>query len=125
MTKFQLEMKKFSETDLVKNFHKQENINFTALPSFDIVSLKDKLKIHESYNYFKRQKGSEYWIGKINGKLAYIRRSDHWGYFSTTEYDDIRQEPVYVPHEWHLIGAEKRKDGGYKNIKQFGYVYLE
>lgn len=66
--------------DWVANVHKNPNLNFTTIPS--IYSLDVKNLIHKSPTYHRSQ-SSEYYVGIYKGKPVYVRKSNHWGRFST------------------------------------------
>lgn len=82
---------------------------------------KDRRRIYKSPNYNGRQ-SSEYHIGLVNGRIAYIRTSDHWGRFSTSAYSAETNGRVYTWHTWELEGGRRRKDGEYAQTSQTGYI---
>lgn len=114
----------------VATFHNNENINFKAMPVSELNGIQ-KQKFYKSPTRAGMQ-SSEYYIGVVEGKLAYIRKSNHWGEFSTNTYEGEGQEgtgDIYGRtgtrrHNWELQGAEKTKTGEYKRTSQAGYVFL-
>ena len=119
MTKKQIEYKKLSQTGKVSNFHHNDNLVFTAIDNTIIRGLANKLSIHKSSGSY----GSEYFLAEIAGKTAYVRISNHWGRFYTTERGP---EGAYSKaHNWDLIGSNvTKKDGTYKSVKMAGFIYL-
>jgi hypothetical protein len=108
--------------DLITQFHEQKELNF--------IYLKDgKPSGSEFYKFYKSStfkrsmttnlQSSEYRIGKINGKFAYFRTSNHWGFFTT------RDGEFYVAHRWNLAGAPLTKNGKLRQVSQTGYIFLE
>ncbi len=79
--------------DWVANVHKNPNLNFTAISS--IYSLDVKNLIHKSPTY-NRSQSSEYYVGIYKGKPVYVRKSNHWGRFSTnlTVYNATVQQKI-------------------------------
>ena len=79
--------------DWVANMHKNPNLNFTVIPS--IYSLDVKNLIHKSPTY-NRSQSSEYYVGIYKGKPVYVRKSNHWGRFSTnlTVYNATVQQKI-------------------------------
>jgi hypothetical protein len=117
------EIKDFFEKNKEKitHFHENKELNF--------VYLMDGKPSGEFYKFYKSQnfkrcgttnlQSSEYRIGKINGKFAYLRTSNHWGFFTT------REEDYYIIHTWNLEGAPLTKKGEFRHVSQTGYVYLD
>ena len=98
--------------DKIKNFHKTQDINFNKISSDDFKSLKPK-KIHQSHDNFGK-KGSEYFVAEKDGKLYYIRKSDHWGQFATNKkIDDFKAE---YPEIWNKYKNLNITDGEEKFI---------
>ena len=84
--------KDISNLDFIKNFHKQDNLNFDVL--------KEPPQKDNSYLFYKSSKGtatkpSSYYIMKKNNDYYFVRGSDHWGEFgtniSTYSKDDIQE----------------------------------
>jgi len=106
--KFYKENKNFIDT-----IHENKILNFTFLCKGSPNSAKTR-KIYKSQTRNHRQ-SSEYRIGIINGKMAYIRTSNHWGaFFSNNEL-----------HTWELINASRKSDGTYKANSQSGYIFID
>lgn len=77
------------EADAAKRLHQFGNLDFQAVP---IQEFKGKLT-YKSPSYNKKQ-SSEYRIGEINNEPVLMRKSDHWGKFTTNikEEDQIFQQ---------------------------------
>lgn len=88
-----------------KTLHKEEKLNFKKISKEEFDSLK-KTKIHTSYKMGERhRKGSEYWLGEKDGKFFYIRKSDHWGFFSVNKYlSDYKED---YPELWEKVKDKK------------------
>ena len=52
----------------------------------------------------------------------YVRISNHWGSFSTTE--ESNGEVYYKGHRWELAGGRRRKDGEYAETSQAGCIKI-
>ena len=78
-------IRKAVKTNLVKNFHETKEIKFNVI-SIHILYGLQKQMIYKSPTY-NRQQSSSYYIGVIDGELAYIRKSNHWGKFTTNIYE--------------------------------------
>jgi len=123
-------LKEYKTNDFVLNIHQKPNLTFNTMSFSDFNSIQ-KIKIHKSPTYNRRQ-SSEYYVGIFNGFIIYIRKSNHWGKFITNIYnyeDDCIDSDIYnrigtKKHDWELIGADKNKNGEYKNISQIGYIYI-
>lgn len=106
-------------------FHEQKDLTFTAIEVCKLATL-DKTQIHKSTRGHFRKMSSRYYIAIINGRPAYVRVSDHWGYFTTRgSWNDDNYEYDSIPHNWELDGAQRRKDGNYAKVSQAGYIYLD
>ena len=113
-----------SNRELVDNFHRQQNLTFTAIPVSSLATL-DKTQIHKSTRGHYRNMSSRYYLAFIDGRPAYVRVSDHWGYFSTRgAWNDENYEYESVPHHWELDGAKRTKAGDYARVSQAGFVFL-
>lgn len=102
--------------ELFDNVHKAQNLQFQAIP---INQLSDAVSIYKSPRYGTRAP-SEYAVGIVNGSPAYIRKSDHWGKFTTNikegtddaklfglgdEVWDQFGRVGFKPHNWELQGG--------------------
>ena len=119
MTKFQIGLKKLSETQAVAEMHKKENLSFTAISNSLIRNCTNK---YNFYTSSQRAGGSEYFLAEIDGKIAFVRISNHWGKFwvRNKTNDDIETK------NWTLTGDDVlRKDGLYKMTKQAGFFFLD
>lgn len=102
---------------LFDNLHKSQNLEFQAMPIQDIA---DAVKIYRSPKYGTKAP-SEYFVGIVNGEPAYIRKSDHWGKFTTNIKagtpeaaamglaDDVGDQFGRVGlklHNWNLLGRQ-------------------
>lgn len=102
---------------LFDNLHKLQNLEFQAMPISDIA---DSVKIHRSPKYGTKAP-SEYFVGIVNGEPAYIRKSDHWGSFTTNVKagtpeaaamglaDDVGDQfgrVGFKSHNWNLRGGQ-------------------
>lgn len=77
-------LKEISETNDVQNFHKNNDLDFEAKPENEILAEK---KFYKSPVHNHRQ-SSEYSIAIDNlGNIYYVRKSNHWGFFTTNVYD--------------------------------------
>lgn len=109
----------------VDNFHRQQNLTFTAIPVSDLAKL-DKTQIHKSPRGHYRNMSSRYYLAIINDRPAYVRVSDHWGYFSTRgAWNDEEYQYDSIPHHWELDGAKRTKTGAYAKVSQAGFVYID
>ena len=109
----------------IDNIHNANDLTFAAI---DIWTLNqcDKTQIHKSLRGLYRKMSSRYYVAIINGRPAYVRVSDHWGYFTTRgEWDDDNYEYKINPHRWELDGGKRRADGEYCKTSQAGYIYLD
>jgi sugar lactone lactonase YvrE len=83
------------------------------------------LKIYKSPTYNMRQ-SSCYWVGINNGRIYYIRKSNHWGrfYVNSGAVDESCPYECQLPvtHNWELINGKRRKDGEYTNTSQIGII---
>lgn len=66
----------------IDTFHEKDNLKFKITDNFPGVNL----KLYKSPTHNRRQ-SSEYRLGLINDKLAYFRKSNHWGKFTVNIYD--------------------------------------
>ena len=127
-------IRKAVKTNLVKNFHETKEIKFNVI-SIHILYGLQKQMIYKSPTY-NRQQSSSYYIGVIDGELAYIRKSNHWGKFTTNIYEwdnavgfegisgDFYGRVGYYYYNWELKGGERTKQGVYKHTSQAGYVFI-
>lgn len=101
--------------ELVNNAHKNTDLRFTPI---DNAAFSDKsaVNVYQSPSYGNKP-GSSYKVIDVNGEPAYARQSDHWGRFSTKEYDQYGDE-VWKYHNWQLPNAEKTGD------RYTGYILL-
>lgn len=119
--------------DVFDNAHRAENLKFESVPVNSLRDLAGATSIHKSPTYNRRQ-SSEYFVGIVNGEPAYIRKSDHWGKFSTNIYEgtpeaikrgltnehfDQYGRVGSVPHDWDLVGGEVGK-----RTSQAGFIPL-
>jgi len=139
--------KAFSDyEDVINSAHKNENLNFKAMPIEDFNSAiqsnadNPAIKLHKSPVYNNKQ-SSEYKFMMVNGMPAYARKSNHWGKFITniSNIDDAvnhlglteeeaktqqAQDPYgrigYKYHNWSLENGDENK-----KTSQAGYVYLD
>ena len=102
--------------EIFDNAHKADNLSFQALP---IQETSEAVSIYRSPRYGGKAP-SEYMVGMVNGEPAYIRKSDHWGKFTTNikegtaeakaaglgdEIGDQFGRVGYKPHNWELQGG--------------------
>ena len=102
--------------EIFDNAHKADNLSFQALP---IRETSEAVSIYRSPRYGGKAP-SEYMVGIVNGEPAYIRKSDHWGKFTTNikegtseakaaglgdEIGDQFGRVGYKPHNWELQGG--------------------
>ena len=62
---------------------------------------KQRVKIYESGGH-KGRRGSSYYLAYVEGKVVYLRRSDHWGRFCTR---DLNEEITHT-FDWKLRGGK-------------------
>lgn len=81
--------KDISKLDFIKDFHKQNNLDFEVV---------EKPIKENSFLFYESEKGtakkpSTYYIMEKDGNYYYVRGSDHWGDFSTNllQYYDDRE----------------------------------
>ena len=84
------QIKKYINSDLVQNYHKNKNLEFNAMPETNIVA---EQQFYKSPVYNNKQ-SSAYSVALDNdGNVYYKRKSNHWGDFYTNKYDtDILKE---------------------------------
>ena len=128
-----------NHSDVINNAHRNRNMSFQAIPVNEIPSITKK-SIYKSPSYNGKQ-SSEYYLGVVNGEPAYIRKSNHWGKFSTNVTDPKEAAELLgispVDAEWMAIddpfGRITRKgmnwtlkDGDEtKKNSQAGYIFLK
>lgn len=100
-------------SDLIANFHKQSELNFTPV-SDDVFNQKQAQFIYQSPSYGNKP-GSAYKLVMVDGRPAYARQSDHWGNFSARSSEDFDK---WNDYNWILPGAERGK-------RQTGVVFLD
>ena len=137
-------LKDLAENETVKQMHKKRNLSFEAIDVSKIRNADIKHEIHKSTSYNRKQ-GSQYFLVNIDGRVGYVRISNHWGKFSTNIYKtdpDTKQiDPDYDwekdpkgradvfgrvgsrQHNWELVGGKKNGDR-YQNISQAGVIWL-
>lgn len=119
--------------EIFDNAHRAEKLQFESIPVDSISDLAGATSIYKSPVYKGRQ-SSEYFVGIVNGEPAYIRKSNHWGPFSTNIYEGS-QEAIKrgltndhfdqygrvgsISHDWELIGG----NAGAKS-SQAGFIPL-
>lgn len=83
-------IKEYINSDLVKNYHKNKNLEFLAEPESKIIS---EQQFYKSPVHNNRQ-SSSYSVALDNdGNIYYKRKSNHWGDFYTNKYaDDVLNE---------------------------------
>lgn len=114
-------LKDLAGAEWIAKFHEQRTIDFEAMPLSEFKNLRKKC-IHKSPTWHGRQ-SSEYYIVVKDGMFGYARKSNHWGWFSTSKYDD-EGEKYYESHEWNLKRGTVRKDGKIANTSQVGIVWF-
>lgn len=72
-------LKEYAESPLVSTFHENPKLEFEPMPKDYVDGL---ILIHQSPSYMG-VRGSAYYLDYDDGKLYYVRDSDHWGNFST------------------------------------------
>jgi hypothetical protein len=102
--------------EIFDNAHKADNLSFQALP---INETSEAVRIYQSPRYGGKAP-SEYMVGMVNGEPAYIRKSDHWGKFTTNIKEGTAEAKAaglgdkigdqfgrvgYKPHNWELQGG--------------------
>ncbi len=102
--------------EIFDNAHKSANLEFQALP---ISETSDAVRIYRSPKYGNKAP-SEYMVGIVDGEPAYIRKSDHWGQFTTNvkagtsdakamgledEVGDQFGRVGFKQHDWALQGG--------------------
>ncbi|MCL2093797.1 MAG: hypothetical protein FWH12_06345 [Treponema sp.] len=99
--------------EAVDKIHENKILTFTFLCDGG-PSTASTRKIHKSQSHNRKQ-ASEYRLGIIEGRMAFLRTSNHWGtFFSKNEM-----------HVWELEGAPRKADGSYKNTSQTGFLFIE
>lgn len=119
---------------ILSQAHKNQNLMFKAIPAHELDDI-TKARLHKSPVHRGRQ-SSEYYVGVVDGKPAYIRKANHWGTFSTNIKEGDADAPAGAvadqfgrvgsrSYRWDLEGGARRADGNYPNTSQTGYVLLE
>lgn len=133
-------LKKYAQSDVVHQFHQNPNLKFEAMPN-DYFDKVDNV-IHQS-TYMDggiEYKGSAYGLVYEDGKLYYVRRSDHFGEFTTRNKDLYEKYPQFrhlktddmireieklegyaegtytvarKNHKWDLVGNIKKDEQGF------------
>ena len=100
----------------VDNIHTNKSLNFTFLCDGGMGG--NARKFYKS-SVINGSQSSEYGVMAIEGRMAFVRTSNHWGTFSVRGDNGI-----YEMHCWELKGAPRKRDGGYKNTSQTGYIFI-
>ena len=99
-----------SNKDLLATIHKTPTLIFQSIGGLPKITR----------TLYKSASGSEYWIGVLKNSIVYIRKSNHWGKFSTCS-KPVEGEGV-LEYNWILENPDERK---VKNrFYQFGYIVL-
>lgn len=116
----------------IDSLHKERELIFTAMPIFDF-NRAASYKIHKSPTYDRKQ-SSEYRLIFIGDDVAYARKSNHWGRFSTNVYETDPDAKVLFPNaepdsygrlgwrefNWRLVGGNEKAAKS-----QAGYILLK
>ncbi len=109
--------------EIFDNAHKAQDLQFHAIP---INQLGDAVSIYKSPRYGTKAP-SEYMVAIVNGEPAYVRKSDHWGKFTTNikegsadakafglseEVGDQFGRVGFKPHNWELLNGVSSKNAG-------------
>lgn len=114
-----------ANSERIDSFHENENLTFTAIDVWKLQTI-DKTQIHKSTKGRLRNMASRYYVAIINNRPAYVRVSDHWGFFTTRgTWNDEDYEYNSIPHNWELEGGKRRNDGNYAKVSQAGFIYLD
>lgn len=113
--------------EFIKSIHTERELSFIPM-SVKNFNNSINYKLYKSPVYNRRQ-SSEYRLLLIDGKIAYARKSNHWGAFSTTVYAQTNEEMQeadeygrlgYKSFTWLLKGANNDA-----RSSQAGYILLE
>lgn len=118
--------------DKIDSIHKNKDLTFNAI-SIDEFNRQPFYRIYKSRTYNRRQ-SSEYRLLMVDGKLAYARKSNHWGKFSVNVYETDPEAKKLFPHakpdnnglvgwkwhNWKLVGGNESSAKS-----QAGYILLE
>lgn len=137
-------LKDLAKSETIKQMYKNRNLSFEAIDISKIRNADIKHEIHKSTSYNRKQ-GSQYFLVNIDGRVGYVRISNHWGKFSTNIYktdSDTKQiDPDYDwekdpkgrvddfgrvasrQYNWELVGGKKSGER-YQNISQAGVIWL-
>lgn len=120
------EFKSIKESEIVQNMHRNQNLEFQAVNKYR--NWTRKSLIYKSPSYNRQQSSSYYLCVDENDNAYYMRVSNHWGRFSTKSGEIDTTDPygrrLSVVHNWELVGGQRRKDGGYKNVSQYGVIKI-
>ena len=120
---------------LWEDLHHTTDLEFTACEIRDVKGLdtSDRYMVHKSPTWYGRQ-SSAYYVMRHEGNWVYARVSNHWGRFHTNATceesgcggweSDRCEGGHYKSHNWELNGGKRRKDGGYVNTSQAGYIVI-
>lgn len=102
--------------DVIENVHKRKELRFTAIPLNQFSGGKP---LYKSSTWNRRQ-SSEYRLITVGGKVAYARKSNHWGNIVVGAGHIVSEGRLYVSRLWDLEGGKNAA-----RISQAGYILLE
>lgn len=101
---------------LINNLHKIPELNFRPIDN-SAFNAKSAQFIYQSPSYYGKQ-GSSYKLIMVDGRPAYARQSDHWGFFSSRSTEDFDE---WNDHVWTLPGSADLRPGE----RATGFLYLD
>jgi hypothetical protein len=131
-------IKKFLKTvydkhrDVIDSIHKNTTLNFIAMP-ISTYNNAASISIHKSPNY-NRTQSSEYQLMLVDNRVAYARKSNHWGkFYKTVNQGSSDADALFADAKPDMYGRVGYKtltwnlDGGNESSKtsQAGYIFLD
>ena len=111
-------VKAMMSAEAVATMHMSRKLAFAPVAISSVRASRTKRLIYVSNSPRYRQ-ASRYYIDVVNGRLAYIRVSNHWGDFATVnETNDY--EKRYKAFTWTLIDGNNTS-----HQSQAGLIFLE
>tara|TARA_S200002703_G_scaffold119895_1_gene105636 strand:+ start:129 stop:491 length:363 start_codon:yes stop_codon:yes gene_type:complete len=118
MTPHQIRKYYKNNKDWIDKIHHRKNLKFLKI---EIQELKGATKTHLYKSPTRnRRQSSEYKLAEINGRLAYTRKSNHWGTFCVNDGYDEYGDVIFKQLNWNLTGGDNDR-----KTSQAGYIYID